>query len=189
MAYTTRKTLLNGVHQGDNRAWEQFWDFYRPLIRICGHDYKLTEDEIKDLQQEVLIEVFQADVVGKYNSQRGRFRDYLRTIIQRKIFGIFRKRFPPCEQDDILAETESTIEELWDEEWHAFLLEAAIDELKERVSETTFLAYDLYANQGMPPDVVASMLSINANQVYIAKTRCVQLLKEIIEKLKSDDSL
>ena len=65
MSYTTRKSLLNGVHNGDEMAWLQFQNFYRPLMRICGHDYKLTEEEIQDLQQEVLYEVFKADIAGK----------------------------------------------------------------------------------------------------------------------------
>ena len=30
-------------------------------MRICGHDYKLTDEEIKDLQQKVLFEIFKAE--------------------------------------------------------------------------------------------------------------------------------
>lgn len=187
MAYTTRKTLLQGVYDNDEKSWEQFQEFYRPLIRICGHDYKLTDEEIKDLQQEVLIEVFKADVVGKYDPNRGRFRDYLRTIIHRKAFKILNNRLPDSSQDAL--EIEISMEKFWDEEWHAFIMEIAMDELKEEVSETSFLAYDLYVTQGLPPDQVAKMLSITVNQVYIARTRCVQQLKEIVEKLKSDDTI
>lgn len=187
MAYTTRKSLLNGLHDGDETAWEQFQEFYRPLIRICGHDYKLTEEEIQDLQQEVLLEVFKADVVGKYDQKRGRFRDYLRTIIHRKALVVLNRRLPILSQDD--TEIESTMLKEWDEEWHAFILETAMDELKELVSETSFLAYDLYVNQKFPPDQVAKMLSITTNQVYIARTRCIQQLKEIVKKLKSDDTI
>ena len=189
MAYTTRKTLLQGIHENDEKSWEQFQEFYRPLIRICGHDYKLTDEEIKDLQQEVLIEVFRANVVNHYDKDKGRFRDYLRTIIQRKIFGILRNRIPTLLEDGTFLENEESMERFWDKEWYAFILETAMDELKEQVSETSFLAYDLYVNQKLPPDKVAKMLSITPNQVYIARTRCVQQLKEIVEKLKSDDSM
>ncbi len=189
MAYTTRKTLLQGIHDNDEKSWEQFQEFYRPLIRICGHDYKLTDEEIKDLQQEVLIEVFRANVINHYDKEKGRFRDYLRTIIQRKIFGILRDRIPTLLEDGTFQENEESMERFWDKEWHAFILETAMDELKEQVSETSFLAYDLYVNQKLPPDKVAKMLSITPNQVYIARTRCVQQLKEIVEKLKADDSM
>ncbi len=189
MAYTTRKTLLQGIHDNDEKSWEQFQEFYRPLIRICGHDYKLTDEEIKDLQQEVLIEIFRANVVNNYDKEKGRFRDYLRTIIHRKIFGAIKNRLPTLPEDGAFQEKEESMEIDWSEEWRQFIIETALDELKEQVSETSFLAYDLYVNQGLPPAKVAKMLSITPNQVYSARTRCIQQLKEIVEKLKSDDSM
>ena len=66
MAYTTRKTLLQGVLNGDESSWEQFLEFYKPLIRLCGHDFNLTEEEIQDLPQEVLIEVHNANAIGAH---------------------------------------------------------------------------------------------------------------------------
>ena len=141
------------------------------------------------MQQEVLIEVFRANVVNNYDKDKGRFRDYLRTIIQRKIFVILRNRIPTVLEEGVFLEDKESMEKNWSEEWHQFILETALDELKEQVSETSFLAYDLYVNQGLPPAKVAKMLSITPNQVYIARTRCVQQLMEIVEKLKSDDSL
>ena len=187
MAYTTRKTLLQGVLKGDESSWEQFLEFYKPLIRLCGHDFELTEEEIQDLQQEVLIEVNKANVIGKYNQSRGRFRDYFRTIIRRKAIRIRKQRLRLIEQMPVSSKTE--LETAWEKEWQEILLKVATNELKEKVNSTNFMAYDLNVNQGIPAPQVATMLNITLNQVYLAKGRCTRLLAEIIEKLKTDDSL
>ena len=188
MAYTTRNTLLQGVLKSDESSWEQFLEFYKPLIRLCGHDFELTEEEIKDLQQEVLIEVNKADVIGKYNKSRGRFRDYFRTIIRRKAFRIRKQRL--CLIEQLPASNDNTeLETAWEKEWHELILKIATNELKEKVNSTNFMAYDLNVNQNIPAPQVAAMLKITLNQVYLAKGRCSRLLAEIIAKLKNDDSL
>ena len=188
MAYTTRKTLLQGVLKGDESSWEQFLAFYKPLIRLCGHDFELTEEEIQDLQQEVLIEVNKANVIGKYNKSRGRFRDYFRTIIRRKAFRIRKQRLCLTEQMPV-SDDKTELEAAWEKEWQELLLKVATNELKEKVNSTNFMAYDLNVNQGIPAPQVATMLNITLNQVYLAKGRCTRLLAEIIERLKNDDSL
>ncbi|MBR4674555.1 MAG: sigma-70 family RNA polymerase sigma factor [Victivallales bacterium] len=188
MAYTTRKTLLQGVLKGDESSWEQFLEFYKPLIRLCGHDFDLTEEEIQDLQQEVLIEVNNTNVIGKYTQSRGRFRDYFRTIIRRKAFRIRKQRLRLIEQMPG-GNHKTELETTWEKEWQDILLRSATNELKEKVNSTNFMAYDLNVNQGIPASQVATMLKITLNQVYLAKGRCTRLLAEIIEKLKNDDSL
>ena len=188
MTYTTRKSLLNGVHDGNEKAWLKFQEFYRPLMRLCGHDYNLTEEEIKDLQQEVLFEVFKTDVAGKYDRTKGRFRDYLRTIIHRKAFAILKQRQAFEDNDAYWQEFQQSMEARWEEEWREFILENANDELKENVTEKNFMAYDLCVNKNLPPEKVAEILQINKNQVYIAKSRCLQMLKDIVDRLKNDDS-
>ncbi|MBQ9368509.1 MAG: sigma-70 family RNA polymerase sigma factor [Victivallales bacterium] len=188
MAYTTRKTLLQVVLKGDESSWAQFQAFYKPLIRLCGHDFGLTEEEIQDLQQEVLIEVNNADVIGKYKQSRGRFRDYLRTIIRRKAFRIRKQRL--CLIEQLPASNDNTeLETAWKKEWLELLLKVATNELKEKVNSTNFMAYDLNVDQNIPAPQVAAMLKITLNQVYLAKGRCSRLLAEIINKLKNDDSL
>lgn len=188
MAYTTRKTLLQGVLNGDESSWEQFQEFYTPLIRLCGHDFSLTEEEIQDLRQEVMIEVHNANVIGKFNGNRGRFRDYFRTIIRRKAFRICKQRLRLIEQMP-LCNNKTELEAAWEKEWQELLLKTATDELKERVNSTSFMAFALNVNQNLPAPQVAAMLQITLNQVYLAKGRCSKLLAEIIEQLKTDDSL
>ena len=112
----------------------------------------------------------------------------MRTIIQRKAIAILKQRLTPDITDGFLQELQQSMDAQWEQEWREFILENAIDELKENVSEKNFMAYDLYANKDLPPEKVAEILKMTTNQVYIAKTRCLQMLKDIVDRLKNDDS-
>ena len=134
MAFTTRKSLLAKVRAGDEVSWAEFYAAYKPLILLCGQDCLLTPDENDELVQQVMSEIFQKDIVGKYDPDHipddivfhydpshGRFRHYLRKIIRNQALKIIQKRKGFVELDN----PEKTVEEpaidvwdeLWDEEW------------------------------------------------------------------------
>ncbi len=188
MSYTTKKSLLRGVIDNDKASWEQFQEFYTPLIYLCGRDCNLTTEEIQDLRQEVLLEVYRQQVVSKYDNTRGKFRAYLREIILRKAFEIYRARIP-VEVDATNVENivDNSMSEHWEEEWHQFLQAVAIQELKERVSESTYLSFDLYVNRHLPVQELVKMLHLTTNQIYVNRTRCLRLLAEIIARLKEKE--
>ena len=75
----------------------------------------------------------------------------------------------------------------WEEEWREFILKIANEELRETMSNENYMAFDLYVNKGMPLNEVCSILGISKNQVYIARTRGVKLLKEIVQRLESEE--
>ena len=185
MAYTTRKTLLQGVHNNDTKSWEEFQEFYSPLIYLVGRDCNLTMEEIQDLRQEVLLEVFHQDLANNYDPQRGRFRDYLRQVIRRKAYLIFKKRERPIVDISIWEnKVDTSMQEHWEKDWEDFLMQVAIQELKERVQESTYLTFELYDRKKLPPEEVAQILHITTNQVYVNHTRVMKMLKEIVEALK-----
>ena len=95
MSFTTRKSLLAKVKAGDEVSWAEFYAAYKPLILLCGQDCMLTDAETDELVLQVMAEVFQKDIVGKYDPDnipdnivfkydpaKGRFRHYLRRIIR-----------------------------------------------------------------------------------------------------------
>ena len=105
MAFTTRKSLLGKVRNGDEVSWKEFYSAYKPLILLCGRDCHLTEDENEELVQRVMCEVFQRDIIGKYdpdkvpdsvtfhyNPVKGHFRHYLKGIIRNHAAKIFNER-------------------------------------------------------------------------------------------------
>lgn len=190
MAHTTRQSILLGLISNDERAWMEFQEFYTPLIIICGQDYRLTPEEINDLRQEVMEEVFEKKIASKFNPARGRFRSLLRTIIHRKASAIFKRRVPSAspinEETEDSSMTENPLEARWDEEWREFIKNAALKILREESNERQYMAFDLYVLQGMEAESVASIMNMTTNQVYIAKNRLGGRLREIVASLEED---
>ena len=187
MAFTTNHSLLRGVHDNTPEAWEKFQAFYTPLITLCGQDYGLNDEEIKDLRQDVLLAVFKNDLTGQFNPNIAHFRTLLRTVIQRKAIDILRQRLDSYKHlSDGVPDDDQTMEAKWQEEWRQFLLKIANEELRETISNDHYMAFDLYVNQRRPVKEVCEVLGMTQNQVYTIRTRVVKQLQEIVQRLEKE---
>lgn len=194
MAFTTRKSLLAKVRSGDEVSWREFYAAYKPLILLCGRDCSLTPDENDELVQQVMTEIFQKDVLSKYDIDkvpdnvvfkhdpaRGRFRYFLKKIIRNQAIKIYHKRQMHEPLEKIPEISEAVWESTWNQEWQRYMLTMALTELKNKVQEETFLAFEMYALQERPVGEVAAFLGLSVSSVYTAKSRCVSALREIMK--------
>ena len=188
MAYTTRISMLRGVHEHDEHSWEEFQAFYTPLIFFCGRLYKLTHEELQDLRQEVFRQVATTDVTGKYDPTIARFRAYLQGVIRHCILAILRQRTPgKSSLEDLEESPAGQIEDKGVQvEFEKLLLQAALEQLREELDERQFTAFDLYALQKRPVQEVAEIMKMTVNQVYLAKSRNTARLQEILESLRKE---
>ncbi|WP_294506052.1 sigma-70 family RNA polymerase sigma factor [uncultured Victivallis sp.] len=198
--FTTRKSLLRKVRSGDELSWNEFYAAYKPLILLCGRDCGLTGDECRELVQQVMTEIFRKNILGKYEIDRvpdhvmfrydpahGRFRHFLRGIIRNHAIRIYhnRPRFELREQlPDIISD--EAWERTWDEEWEKHVFSMACTELKKRVKSVTWLAFEMYALQNRPAEEVAEFLNVSVSTVYTARSRCVSMLRTIIDELEEN---
>ena len=183
MAYTTKRSLLRAIGRGDEVSWREFYDTYRPLIVFCARG-RLEQPEIDDLIQTVMVNVFRSGEYFRYDPSKGRFRDYLGKMVQNAIIDMLRKRRTHVSGDLGTEAGWDDFEAMWRAEWEHHLLAQAMVELRSRVEVSTFQAFDLYAMQGQPPKRVAAFLGIGISQVYVAKSRCLALLREIVAELR-----
>ena len=198
MAFTTKKSLLAKVRAGDEISWRVFYETYRPLIHLVGRDCGLTPGENEELVQLVMCELFQKDILAKYNIDEipqnitftydpatGRFRYFLKAIIRNQALKLYHKRGNLVNIDTIPEPAvEAKFDSDWDEEWKKHLFTQAMVELKNHVQAVTFSAFEMYALQGRPVKEVADFLNLSVNSVYVAKNRCIATIKEIIEDLE-----
>ncbi len=190
MAYTTRQSMLNGMRQNQETAWEDFRTTYAPLIRLIARKKNLTDQETDELLQDVCVTMVQRDAIGKYNPAQGRFRTYLGRIINNCAVDIIRKR--PAEQSvstrhfNNATDAESEVVEELTHEWEEFLLEKALAEVRSRCDDLTFLAFDFHVRQQRPAKEVAEALGISEQKVYLSSSRITQRLKETVERLQKE---
>ncbi len=128
MAFTTRKDLLQDVHNNDQQAWNDFVEYYTPLIMLCAKDFSLTQQESEELRQIVCLAVFKKDLTGQYDETKGHFRTFIRKVISNNAIDIIRKRKPTLPIENASQIPEET-EDKFEERWRKFIYEKALQVL------------------------------------------------------------
>lgn len=188
MAYTTRRSLLSKIREGDEIGWSEFYQIYRPLVFLRGGDFSLSESEKEELMQDTVLAVFRGQKTFTYDPARGKFRTYLRTVIDHRAIDIIRKRKKNIANDeeidfDNMPETKrSKLDMAWDTEWSRHILNQAMEELKNKIEPETYQAFELYTIEEWAPKKVAEFLDMKVGSVYTAKNRAVEKLREIIKE-------
>ena len=85
---------------------------------------------------------------------------------------------------EIADPVNADLESIWEEEWQANLLKAAMEHIKPRVKEEHYQIFDLYVVQQWPGGKVARTLRVNIGMVYLAKYRVMALIKKEIRVLE-----
>ena len=192
MAWTTRKSLIERVLDGDEGSWSTFYANYSRLVYAIGERSGLSADDCEDLVQEVMRTIFSNKDCFRYDPATGKFRTYLTGIVKHKVCDFYRKR-----DDRMVAGDEETMQEAADlanrlddactEERKNHILNVALMELREKVEPETFDAFQMYVLQERLPREVADALSISESAVYVYKNRCVKHLRMIIDKYRNLD--
>ena len=191
MGFTTRASLLSRVGHEDELGWREFYAMYSPLIRIRGKDHGLDADARAELVQLVMLELFQNGVALRYDPSKGRFRDFLRVVVDRRAIDAKRRllreagKCGEAELAELPDESSADLCQAWEDEWRMNVMRQALSELKAKVEPETYQAFDLYALNGWSPKETAKFLGIKVASVYLAKSRCVALLEELVAELQS----
>src|SRR5579862_7203704 len=77
----TRQSLLIRAQTGEENAWKDLVDLYRPLILGWLNRQGVPAGDLEDLSQEVLLSVVKHLPGFQHSGQRGAFRSWLRTVV------------------------------------------------------------------------------------------------------------
>ena len=192
MAWTTRKSLIDRILDGDEESWDTFYANYSRLVYAIGERSGLLADDCEDLVQEVMRTIFNSREHFRYDSATGKFRTYLTGVVKHKVCDFYRKRdcrMVEMNEDSVLKAVEpaNRLDDVCMEEWRNHLLNVALMELREKVDPGTFDAFQMYVLQDRQPKEVADALSISESAVYVYKNRCVRHLRLIIDKYRNLD--
>jgi RNA polymerase sigma factor (sigma-70 family) len=198
----TRQSLLDRLKNWeDHESWHEFFQIYKRLIYSTALKAGLSEVEAEEVVQETLISVAKTIKDFKYDRARCTFKSWLGHLTRKRIADQFRKRArhegrlqaepPPSDTPQTPAieripdPNSPNVEEIWEEQWQAKLMNAALDRVKKEVSAEQFQIFDLYAVRKMPAAEVAAALGTSAGQVYLAKHRVAGLLKKEVKRLEA----
>lgn len=194
MTYPSTRTTLLARLSADETAWTEFFARYRNAIADLGNFKGLTAAECDELVQLVMIRFHRKIAAGfRYDPCTAKFRTFFGRVIKGCIFDLLRRRgcpMLPIEEVPELCDGGAP-DELLDmallEKWRNMLRGEAMLALAQRVDDRTFQAFSLYAVNGRPAKEAARMTGLSVNSVYVAKSRCIAILREIIRELNRED--
>lgn len=182
---TTRESLLLRLRDhGDQEAWSLFDRIYRPILSRFAAALGLRADATEDIVQQCMQTV--ASHIGSfdYDPEKGRFKAWLRTMVQNKVRNSFRSQRRREADGERLANVpsmDSSPEELFERLWMQEHLWHCLRSLKSEVEQRTYLAFERYVLEQRPVDEVATELGLSTNHVYTIKWR---LTEKVAEKMR-----
>ncbi|HEV2331397.1 MAG TPA: sigma-70 family RNA polymerase sigma factor [Verrucomicrobiae bacterium] len=198
----TRTTLLERLKDWrDNPSWQEFFDTYWKLIYGFAIRSGLNEVEAQDVVQETMLAVAKHIPHFKYDRNIGSFKHWLLQMTRWRISDQIRRRenyAAPAANEDNATETQTgpankvadpaslDLDALWEAEWEKNLLDTAVNKVKREIDPEKYQIFDFLVNKAWPGQKVADAFGLSINQVYIAKHRVTELIKEEIERLKKN---
>ena len=186
--HETRASLLVRIRdQRDGTAWGQFVESYSPLIYGFGRKHGLQDADAVDLTQEVLRIVARTAERFEYDAKLGSFRGWLFTIVRNEL-----RTWLSRQQRIIVGNGEQRLEDLaddatesalWDQDHERRLFAWAAEQVRLEVQPATWQAFWRTAVEGQSGKDVADELEMSIAAVYLAKSRVMARLKELVKEL------
>jgi RNA polymerase sigma factor (sigma-70 family) len=186
----TRHSLIVKLRDpADHVAWREFLTIYEPLVYQLARRKGLQDADARDVCQEVLRVVSQA--VGTWDPARGGFRGWLSRVTRNLLINFLTRR--PSQfrgsgatsiQDLLEAQPapDPDATAIFEAEYRKRLFHWAANEVMREFTPTSWAAFWRSAIDGRPPKEVATELQLSVGAVYIARSRVLARLKQIINE-------
>jgi RNA polymerase sigma-70 factor, ECF subfamily len=188
----TRQSLLLRARTGEENAWKDLTDLYRPLIIGWLNRQGVPAVDLEDLSQEVLMSVVKHLPDFEHSGNRGAFRSWLRTIVCSRTTDYWRAAGAGPKASggsgataalQQIADSGSDLNRQWDDEHDRYVLGCLLDLVEEEFEPTTLRAFRRLAVDGASGAEVAGELGLSVAAVYVAKSRVLQRIRQVAEGL------
>jgi len=191
----TKPTLLIRLKDPEDReAWQLFVELYGPVVYRLFRSRGVQDADAADLMQEVLSSICTESGLGSFDPGQGPFRRWLYGVIRNKFSDYLGREYASAgitssedaPQDVMISE--DNLSERWDREYQKQLFTLASERVRTVVDESTWTAFWETAVEGKTASDVAHSLEMSIGAVYVAKSRVMARLKQIISQLNEDES-
>jgi RNA polymerase sigma-70 factor (ECF subfamily) len=181
----TSSSLIDRVRADEAGAWDRLVSLYAPLLYHWCRRWKLQENDLADVFQEVFKTVLVH--IGEFRRDRkgDTFRGWLRTILRNKVLDHFRKHAREVEGgseakwrfSQLAAPEDPGTDPEEAAELHRLFLRG-LELIRTEFEEKTWKAFWRTAIDGSAPGDVGTELSMTPGAVRVAKSRVLQRLRE-----------
>ncbi len=183
--YTTRLSLMDRVKDNrDEVAWQEFYDIYNSLIYRYARQRDLTSTDAEEIVSQCFENLSQAMAKFEYRPTRGKFKSWLKKLVNNKISHLQVKRrgerlLPNSELD---RQSTPSHEAFWERTWKHEVLRYCVQQARAEVSTQNYRIFHLNVYEGWAADKIAQSLDITQEQVYRAKHKVLQAVREKMAK-------
>ena len=170
----TRQSLLLRAQTGEENAWKDLTDLYRPLIIGWLNRQGVPARDLEDLSQDILLSVVKHLPTFEHSGRRGAFRSWLRTIVCSRTSDYWRAAERGHQADggsgataalQQIADPQSDLNRRWDEEHDRYVLDCLLDLVEEEFEPATLQAFRRLALDGAAGAEVAGELGMSVAAV------------------------
>ena len=192
----TRPSLMLRLRDPlDQQAWTQFVTLYEPLVLRMMQQRGLQEADARDVTQQVVLAVTQAVEQWQPDGREASFRRWLFGIARKLALrfiqrgatsrGPSRRGVGGTDMLDLLKnlpepEHRTVIE--FDDEYRNEIFNLAAERVRSDFRESTWQAFWRTCVLNEPIAEVAESLGMTTGNVYVARTRIIAKLRQIVEE-------
>ncbi len=188
---TTTRLLEDLLNPSDDEVWNELDARCRPIIVGFARRLGLREEDAADVAQETLTRFLGSYRRGGYDRKQGRLRSWIMGIAKHVIADTYRSKADRRDWRghsglDMLADDEH-LTAIWESERKLTIVARAMKEVRanSRTSKKSIQAFEAVAFHQRSPDEVANELGMTRHDVYVAKHRLTERLREIVARLTS----
>ncbi|MFQ3651825.1 MAG: hypothetical protein SNJ75_15990, partial [Gemmataceae bacterium] len=134
MAFTTRSSLLARVRSDGADIWQDFCRVYTPFLARVAERLWLRGQDVDEVVQAVLVDLFQRREAFIYDRSRGRFRDYLKKAVISRLSKLLREIRQAGTPTEAMPEPwADELEQHWEQQYRQHLLREALALVREQV--------------------------------------------------------
>ena len=193
----TSTTLLQRLKdENDTDAWNDFVNRYSPKVFEWCRKNSLQDSDAADVTQQVLLKLVTTMRSFDYDSRRGSFRGWLKTVTANAVKDLARqwqRRNVRAAGDTVTAEQLSSLadpralSELSDRiesQYREELLREVEARIRARVKSATWTAWQLTAVEQVSAAEAAKRAGMSVSEVYVAKSRVNKMMRQEVQKLE-----
>lgn len=199
MSLSTHLSLIVRLKQGGDAAdWERFYQKYGGAITSFARRQGCDDHAALDVLQETVMVVMRKLADFEYDAARGRFRNWLLTIVANKSREARRRAHADrlVSLDAESAESGPLHEKLpgvetaapgeLEQGWRQAMIEAALRQVLDdpRTSPDTVAVFRAFALEGHPVSEVAARYGMKENAIYQIKNRMMNRLQAIVTEME-----
>jgi RNA polymerase sigma factor (sigma-70 family) len=195
--YLTRQTLImRACNQDDERAWEEFVEFYQRFIYHILHKMNISLNDFEDLVQVVLLQLWKG--LSTYRAEESKFRTWLSRVTRNTVLSYLDKMQRQAKRQEQMGDlqealhhlnsySQAELEKMIESEWQAYVTTMALDNIKPLFSGMAIEAF-LLNQKGKSGDEIAVVLDLKKESVYVlvsrVKSKFVDEMRRLISELE-----